>query len=181
MYDGKQMNDSRGKQLMRKLFLFTGLSLILMLAACSSAESKEILEYHNAFVENVSDKMVALDQPYDHLENAATDKQALDIFDSEILPAINEMKEYMDGQKLETEVAKEYHNMRLEWLNAWSEGNYMEKDALENYVNNSLTEDEMDKLMQQAESKYKKAQELDQKANEKIDELADEYNFEEEE
>ena len=166
----------------KKFLLFLTLcSLVLLFVACSSAEEDETLEYHNAFVDNVNDKGTELEQLYDKMTNAPTDGEALEISNNEITPIIDEMKAFMDEQDPETDVVKEYHQMRMDWFDQWSEGYYLENEALDNYINNAASEEETNDLMEQSVEKFNEAHGLSEKAEAKAEELIEEYGFEEEE
>ena len=166
---------------MKKFFLFVGIFFVVMLAACSSAEGDEVLEYHNGFVDNINDRGSEIEQLNQKMDEAATDEEVYEISENEIIPVIDEMKGYMDKQDPETDVVKEYHQLRMDWFNTWSEGYYLENEALDKYISQSASEDETDELMNQSIDKFTEAATLNEKADQRAEELIEEYNFEKEE
>src|SRR5699024_1209633 len=114
----------KGKFIMRKmkqLFLFAILLFMVTLAACSSPEAEEVLDYHNDFVDNVIPKVEEIEELNTKVIAAQTEEEALEIQKNEITPLIHEVSDYVESQKPEMDVAKEYHEMRLGWATAWSE------------------------------------------------------------
>lgn len=164
---------------MRKLFLFT--ILFFMLAACSSPEAEEILDIHNGYVDNVNPKIDEVEQVYEKINAAQSDQEVIDIRETELTPLVMEVKEYIDSQKPETEEAKEYHQIRADWADTWYEVIELENEASQGMMDDSLTEEEVTELLMQAEEKGKEAEELAEKGHEKIDELSEKYDFEDDE
>lgn len=152
-----------------------------MLVACSSPEEKEILDVHNGYVDNVNPKIDEVDQVYEKINTAQSDEEVMDIRETELTPLVLEVKEYIDSQKPETEEAKEYHQIRADWANAWYDVIDLENQASQGMVDESLTDEEVTELLIQAEEKGQEATELAEKGHEKIDELSDKYDFEDEE
>lgn len=166
---------------MRQLFLFTILFLTIMLAACSSPEAEEILDIHNGYVDNVNPKIDEVDQVYEKINAAQSDEEVMDIRETELTSIVLEVKEYIDSQEPETEEAKEYHQIRADWASAWYDVIDLENKATQGTIDGSLTEEEITELLMQAEERGQEASELAEKGHEKIDELSEKYNFEDDE
>lgn len=163
----------------KKALLLIGLSLVLLLAACQSAESKEVLEYHNDLVKNVINKGDDVAAGYDKMDLAETEQEVIDISKNEMLPTLDEMRKYMEAQKPEKDDTKEYHQLRLEWFEAYSDLIETELQAMEDYINDVITEEEFDNISEGLYEKLDETNELAEKADQKIDELAEKYDFEE--
>lgn len=171
---------SRGNELfMRKALLVSGLSLMLfVITACQSAESKELLDYHNDFVVNIGDKMDELVDRADKMWEVETEEEAVEAIDNGLEPYLNELKEYMDAQDPQEDVTKEYHKMRLDSFNALYESMELSMEAFRGIVSEEMDDDELDDLFEKSIEKNDEADKLAQEANQKFGELSEEYNFE---
>lgn len=47
---------------MKRILLFASLLVIVTLSACNSAETDELVEYHNSFVKSVNKKSMEVEQ-----------------------------------------------------------------------------------------------------------------------
>lgn len=166
---------------MKRVFLFAGLLLLVFITACQSAEADEVLEYHNDYVENVANKMDDIDVANEKIWMADTDEEAMDAIDNDLEPLLNNMKDYMDKQDPEKDATKEYHELRLNAFNAFYDSLQMDIETFRGLMDESISEEEADERYEQSDAKFAEAQELSEKAEDKIDELADKYKFEEEE
>src|SRR5699024_11418816 len=106
---------------MRKVILFVSLSALLFITACQSAESKEVMEYHNDFVEEVVSRVDVITKAYDEMDTVETDEEALEIGHTKLLPTLEEIRTHMDAQSPEKDDTKEYHQLRLEWFDLYEE------------------------------------------------------------
>ncbi|MEC5424935.1 hypothetical protein QGM71_15720 [Virgibacillus sp. C22-A2] len=162
---------------MKKLMLFILVSMILGLSACSSAEGKELAEYHNNYVETVNEKATQVEVELNASFEAGTLEEELKLQEENVLPLISEIEEYIESQKPESDVVKEMHSMRLEQMRSWVEVFNLRFEALEKTIEGA-SEEEVAEIVQQAEEKVVETQTKAQAANEKMAELADEYNVE---
>src|SRR5690625_5118720 len=105
----------------------------------------------------------------------------MDIREKELTPLRVEIKDSIDSQRPETEEAKEYHQIRADWANTWYDVLELENEASQGAIDGSLTEEEITEILMQAEKKAQEASELAEKGHEKIDELSDTYDFEDDE
>lgn len=163
---------------MRKAILFISLAFVLLVTACQSAESKEVMEYHNGFVEEIVSGVETVTAGYDEMDAAATDEEAVELSNTKILPTLEDMKAHMDSQNPEEDDTKEYHKIRLEWFELYEEVVKSEIQALDDYINGRITDEELDEIFVDIYEKSERAEELAIKAEEKVDELADKYKFE---
>ncbi|GGK08606.1 hypothetical protein GCM10007063_33770 [Lentibacillus kapialis] len=139
------------------------------------------MDYHNGYVENVNNKITEINTLNEKSLSSASIEEALDIQTNELLPLVDEIKDYMDSQEPEPEVVKEYHSLRVDQVDTWYEAFQMKFDVLEKMVDKSISEAEADKVLMEADEKYMEAGEKAQKADQKMEDLADEYNLELEE
>lgn len=165
---------------MKKFFLFTGLFLLIFMAACQSADADEVLEYHNGYVENVSDKMDDIDVANEKIYTAETDDEAMDIVENELEPLLDDMKNYMDKQDPEKDPTIEYHELRSKAYDAFYDSMKLDIETYKGIIDGSLTEEEADKNYDESEAMFMDAQKHQEKADEKIEELSDKYKFEDE-
>lgn len=163
---------------MKKVIIWMTLASLLFITACQSAESKEVMEYHNDFVEEVISKIDEIVKGYGEMDIAETDEEALEIGNTKILPTLSEIRTYMDAQDPKEEDTKEYHKIRLEWFDLYEEIVTTEMQALDDYLNDQITEDELNEIVEGLNEISVQAEELAIKAEEKVDELAEKYDFE---
>lgn len=163
---------------MRQLFLFTISLFMIMLSACSSPETKEVLSYHNDLVENVYPKIDEVLKVNDKLMTVSSEEEALDMQRNEIIPLMKEIKNYVESIEPKEDITKEYHQIKVEWINALNEAAEIDAETLEAFINDSMSDEEIMELSQKAEEKGQQAVELDSKASEKWVEIKEEYNIE---
>lgn len=163
---------------MRKVILFVSLSILLLFTACQSAESKEVMEYHNDFVEEIVTGVEIITEAYDEMDAAETDEEAVEIGNTKILPTLEKMKVHMDAQNPKEDDAKEYHKIRSEWFDLYEEIVVTEVQSLDDYVNERITDEELEEIFGDVYEKAERAEELAIQAEEKVDELAEKYDFE---
>ncbi|WP_157087625.1 hypothetical protein [Oceanobacillus damuensis] len=162
---------------MKKLFLISILSIVTGLAACSSPEADELVEYHNDFVDTVNPKAEQIDMELQELSMIEAPDEALEFQNENITPIANEIMDYINSLEPETEAVKELHELRLSQLNSWSEGFELRHKAMERAAE-SAEEHEINQLVQQSDEKFMEAFENAQKADVRLVEMADEYNVE---
>lgn len=163
----------------RKLKLF--ISFMTMLVACTSAESEELVNYHNGYVDNVNSKITAINTLNEKSLSSASFEEAYNVQKDELLPLVDEIKDYMDSQESETDVVQAYHSLRVEQVETWYEAFQMKFDVLEQMTNESISEEEANDIILQADDKFMEAGEKAQEADQKLADLADEHNLELEE
>lgn len=168
------------KDKLRKILLFASLLVLLFTVACQSAESKEIIEYHNGYIDNVESEFDSIDALIDQMWSVESDEEVKDIITNELEPKITAMKEYMDEQDPKKEDTIAYHELRSGAIHAISESIELSMKAIQGLVDETITEDEFEDMLDQADEKSEEAAELGDKANDKIDELAEKHNLEEE-
>lgn len=166
---------------MKKVFLFAGLLLLAFITACQSAEANEVLDYHNAYVENVANKMDNIDAANEKIWMAETDEEAIEVIDNELEPLLKDMRSYMDKQDPEKDATKEYHDLRLKAFDAFYDSFQLDIETFRGLVDETITEEEADERYEQSDAKFDEAQDYSDKAEDKINELAEKYKFEEEE
>src|SRR5690625_186700 len=163
---------------MRKAILLISLSVLLLITACQSAESKEVMQYHNDFVEEVVNRIEIISEEYDEMDAASTDEEAVEIGNNKILPILDEIKTHMNAQKPENEDTKDYHKLRKEWFDLYEEIVITEVQALDDYVNDQISDEDLEEIFEELQEKSVKAEELAIKAEEEVDKLTDKYDFE---
>lgn len=163
---------------MKKAILFISLSLLLFITACQSAESKEVMDYHNDFVEEVMSRVEKITQGYDEIDVVENDVEAIEIGQTKIIPTLEEIRMHMDAQNPEKEDTKDYHKIRSEWFDLYEEIVTTEVQSLDDYVNERITDEDLETIFEEVFEMSIKAEELAVEAEEKVDELADKYDFE---
>lgn len=122
----------------RNIKLFICFAVLLLLAACASAESEELADYHNGYVENVNSKLTKIDTLNEKSLSSASFEEAYTVQKNELFPIVNEIKDYMDSQEPESKVVKEYHSLRADQVDAWYDAFQMKYDVLEKWSINRL-------------------------------------------
>jgi hypothetical protein len=166
---------------MKKILTVIGIMFIMVLAACSSPEADEVLEYHNEMAENINPKLDEIDTIYTKVASAATDEEALEIFDTELVPLLDEIKDYYEKQDVVTDVAKEYHKLHVDLVNAMNDVVLKEKEYLTAFLDESTSEEDILALEAELEELNEVAAEKDQAVADRWDELVEKYDFIEEE
>ncbi|GEL76475.1 hypothetical protein [Tenuibacillus multivorans] len=166
---------------MKKLLGFLVIMGVVLLGACSSPEADEIIEYQNSYVEFINPLSVEIDEVLQKINMAATAGEAYEIQENELVPIAEDIKDFIDSKNPESDVVKEYHAIIEGQLNNWYDGIMMEYETMGQFINGEITEAEAQELYAQASEKYMAANEYEQEALDKMDELAQEYNIEEEE
>ena len=167
---------------MRKLLLLllTGFAL-MMLVACSSPEADEVLDYHNAMVDEINPKLEQIDSIYTKIETVETDQEALEVYDNELLPLLTEIKEYYDSHSLEYDVAKDYHNLHVELANAMYDAVVKEKEFVEAFTDENISEEDLLALEAELVELNTIATDADKAVADSWESLKEEYDFIEEE
>lgn len=166
---------------MKRLMVFASILLFTFAAACSSAEEDEVLDYHNDLVDELNPKMDEIDALYNEMSTAATDEEVDEIFQDKMIPLTEEVQTFFDEQEkeLETDVAKDYHEMRKNAAMKLNEAITLEYETIEQIIAGELEENEIMEAIEESENMANEALELDAEAEEKWEELSDEYDFEE--
>lgn len=165
---------------MRRILLLLSLFLIISLAACSSAEGKEVLEYHNNFVDEVISQVEIIEVAYNKIEYVEYE-EVIEILQNEISPALDDIQTYMNAQKPEKDDTKEYHQLRLNEFTAFVDLMKEESQAMEDFVNDKITEEEFNEFLDGLNVKFAEYEVLASEANEKMEELSDKHTFEDSE
>lgn len=182
--------NEEGEYRMRKTLGLISILLLMVLAACSSPEEEELLDYHNNIVDEVKPKLDEIEEisneMYNELSMAETDEEVYNVLDGfydtftdEIIPLTEEVQDFYDSQDLETEEALEYHEMRKAAATKLNEAINVEHETYGKLLDDEITEDEFFMDLVESEEMAEEAIELDQEADEKWDEISDEYDFEE--
>lgn len=159
---------------MKKLRVIFGILIIISLVACSSPESEELTEYHNSYVETINTKAMMVDQELQKSLRAESPAIALEMQQKNVLPLVDEIQEFIHSRNPETEVVIELHKMRVNQLDTWAEAVRLRYQALEKTVEKA-SEEEIEKLIVESDEKLLDAQKTGAKADERFEELADEY------
>jgi PBP1b-binding outer membrane lipoprotein LpoB len=172
----------KGTDLMgRKIKLLVCLTAALLLISCASAGAEELVDYHNSYVENVNSKLPEINTLNEKSLSSASFEEALDVQKNELLPLVNEIKDYIDSQEPESDIVKEYHLLRADQVDTWYEAFQMKHDVLESVVDQSISDEEANEIIMEADEKFMEAGEKAQEADQKMVDLADEHNLELEE
>jgi len=166
---------------MRKVLLFLGIALMVIVTVCSSPEADEVLNYHNDMVDDMNPKLEQIEELYGEMETVDTEEEAVEIHTDKILPVITEIKEFFDSQDPKEDVTKDYHEMRSKSINSLSESIQMENDIFVQLLSEEMDEEELMTLMEESEAKAMEATEQDEEANEKWEDISEEFDFEEDE
>lgn len=166
---------------MKKLLLVvTGLVLAMVLAACSSPEEDEVLEYHNAIVDEVHPLLDKLTSLYEQMNAIETEEEVIDLYDNEIIPLVNEINEYYDGQKVEYDATKEYHKLNQDLANSLEATVLKEKEFFDALLDENTTEEELMTLDQEVVELNALTEEKNNAVADHYDYLIEEFNFIEE-
>lgn len=163
---------------MKRLFMFSSLVLLIFLTACSSKEADEVLDYHNDLVDVVNPLMDQLDELYDQMSTVQTDEELLDIY-GDMIPITEEMQAFFDSHDLEHDIAKEYHEIRTKASTMLSEAIAFDYELVQQILDDELSEDEIIEAADQSESMNNEALDADEEAEDRWQEIIDEYDFEE--
>ncbi|SEP95520.1 hypothetical protein SAMN05216232_1439 [Virgibacillus subterraneus] len=166
---------------MKKIFFITGLFIILLLTACASETAKELVEYHNSYLNNVNSKGQELDKIIKKSLNTSTPTEAYQLQKEKAMPIVKEVEEYINSQDPKTDIVKELHQMRLEQFKLWHEGIQLKFQAVKKMGNQSVSQQETKDIIEESNRILKDAMELGKKADNKFLELADEHGLELEE
>src|SRR5690625_607803 len=166
---------------MRKVWLFVGIALMVIVSACSSPEAEEVLNYHNDMVDDMNPKLDQIEGLYGEMETVETEEEAVEIHTDKILPLIAEIKEFFDSQDPKEDATKEYHKLRSKSIESLSESVQMENDIFVQLLSDEMDEDELMALMEEADEKSTEAVDQDEEANKKWEEISEEFDFEEDE
>ncbi|GAA0465735.1 hypothetical protein [Alkalibacillus silvisoli] len=157
--------------------LLMGLVLAVLLAACTSAETEELIEYHNGFVDLWEEKGEEMDVLAQEAMNLTSIEEVYELERDEFLPIVDEIVEFVTSQSPDSDVALEYHGMRDEQVQVWSEAVYADFELLEQLANGEITEEESFELYEDVEVLYIEAEQLMMEADDKIEELSEEHDF----
>ena len=167
---------------MKRISLFIGILLLVLVTACQAADADEVLEYHNSYIENVMEKAVEIDGITEKVwEEDTEDEDVLNLVNNDLEPLIEEMKAYMDKQDPESDDAKEYHKLRMDWFNSYYDVIKIDIQTYKGIINDTMSDSEIEKSFNESESKFNESLELAKIADEKIDELSEKYKFRDEE
>ncbi|WP_163583114.1 hypothetical protein [Gracilibacillus saliphilus] len=164
----------------KRIIILTSIFLIGVLAGCS-AEADAIVDYHNNFIENIEEKenkVLELDEQTYEMEYLV---DIHEIQQNDIIPILTEIQAFFEEQEPSLEVVKEYHELRVSQYEPWIESHLMEADAIEQLLNDNITEAEFDEIMNESVEIYNEGYENGEKADEKMESLVEEYNLEWEE
>jgi hypothetical protein len=171
----------KGKSFMKKLLVVLTGFAFLMLGACSSPEADEVLEYHNTMVDEINPKLEQIDELYTKIQAVATEQEALDVYENELLPLLTDIKGYYESQTLEHDVAKEYHNLHVELVDAMYAAVAKEKEFVEALLDTEASEEDLLALDAELVELNTIAEEKDKAVTDKWESLKEEYDFIEEE
>jgi len=163
---------------MRKYLLGIGAALLVFLVACQS-ESKEVIDFHNGYIDNVDAKLEEVDEQTEIIYNGdPSDEEAEEAADK--LESLgNEMVEYLEDQDPEQEDTKEYKALRLEFAKLYKESIDLDVEWVRGVLEGSIDDNDVEELMNASYEKYEEASDKFDEAEEKLDELSDEYGLEE--
>src|SRR5690625_7442897 len=113
---------------MRKVWLFVGIALMVIVSACSSPEAEEVLNYHNDMVDDMNPKLDQIEGLYGEMETVETEEEAVEIHTDKILPLIAEIKEFFDSQDPNEDATKEYHKVTSKSIDLLRESDTLEHD-----------------------------------------------------
>lgn len=165
---------------MKKLALLAGLVLMMVLAACSP-EADEVLDYHNAVVDNINPKIEQIPDLYEKVWAAATEDEAIEVFDNELIPLMDEIKAYFDKQEVEHDVAKEYHGLYVELVQSMNDVVAKEKEYLAALIDPNTSEEDVLAIEEELNELNKVAEDNDTAVTDHWESLKEEYDFVDEE
>src|SRR5699024_6705017 len=119
---------------------------------------KEVMEYHNDFVEEIVTGVEIITEAYDEMDAAETDEEAVEIGNTKILPTLEKMKVHMGAQNPKEDDAKEYHKIRSEWFDLYEEIVVTEVQSLDDYVNDRITDEELEEIFGDVYEKAERAE-----------------------
>lgn len=164
---------------MRKYLLGIGAALLLVLVACQSDDSKEVVEYHNGYINNVDSKLEEVDEYGEVIYGESSTDEEIEEAADNLDELVEEMVSYVEDQDPSKEDTKDYHALRLEFMHLFQESIDLELKAIRGLIDESLDEDEAEDLLDESYVVYEDALDKFEEAEEKLDELSEEYNLEE--
>src|SRR5699024_5224801 len=114
----------------------------MTLAACSTPEADEVLDYHNDFVDYTNPKIDEINSLFDEMEGVETNEEAYEIEKKEITSVLKDIKDYFDEQNPKEDVTKEYHQLRSKWADNYYRSIETQNDAYEALLEGSEEEAE---------------------------------------
>src|SRR5699024_9034759 len=124
-------------------------------------------------------KIDEINSLFDEMEGVETNEEAYEIEKKEITSVLKDIKDYFDEQNPKEDVTKEYHQLRSKWADNYYRSIETQNDAYEALLEGS--EEEAEELFDESDEQMAAANDYNKQANEKWDDIMDEYEFEEEE
>lgn len=165
---------------MRKVLL-TGIALItvLFIAGCTSKEEQEVLDFHNDWVDDVNKTYLEVGDIEEEI-SMLSDEEAFEKIEQEMIPRAEEVEKFFDDYEVGTEPATEYYDLRKSANDEFVAYIVTYHDAAADYLDGTISEDEFGEiLMNELIDHYDEFLARDEKANQRWDEIFDEYGFEE--
>lgn len=165
---------------MRKVFLTVlAISTVLFISACSSKEEQEVLDLHNDLVDEVYPIYDDFIDVSDGLSMTATDEEVYALFESDLVPMAEEIEQFFDDRDPESDVAREYYDLRNEEYQYLVDFIYESEAMLGEYIDGTLSEAEFDEKAAEVSVYMEKYYEAYEVAEERWTEIFDEYGFKE--
>src|SRR5690625_32646 len=162
---------------MKKFLLFISLLLLFITAACGNSDVDEFLAYQNEYVSAFVDQLDEADEMVVRIWDAETNEEMKLIIDDELGPLIIKLKDDMVEKKPKNSDMENYHKLTLDSFKAYIESLELDVEALNGFLDNSMTTEESDQLFSDSLDKYNEGNELMGESGKELDHLADKYDL----
>jgi len=162
---------------MKKFLLFISLLLLFITAACGNSDVDEFLAYQNEYVSAFVDQLDEADEMVVRIWDAETNEEMKLIIDDELGPLISKLKDDMVEKKPKNSDMENYHKLTLDSFKAYIESLELDVEALNGFLDNSMTTEESDQLFSDSLDKYNEGNELMGESGKELDHLADKYDL----
>lgn len=164
---------------MRK-FLLAGIAvlMVLFITACGSKEEDEVLDFHNEWVDTVKP---IYEETIDILNeiSMAGDEEAAEMIEQKLVPKAEEAEKFFEKYDPETEPTIEYYGLRKDANDYLVGYTHDSNSAANEFIDGVITEDEFLEEMAVATADLENFMDLSQQAEDRMDEISEEYSFEE--
>ncbi|QQK79143.1 hypothetical protein HUG20_03975 [Salicibibacter cibi] len=159
------------------------IAFVLLLSACSSPVTDELVDYHNDYwleFESMVEEYDASTQEVAQLsETSSGFEEAYDLMEEEIMPQIDEMSVFLEEIELEQEDVQELNQMQIDMVDQLHEGMQVQQEAFQLGAEGQI--DEASELGIQSGEYVEEAMEMQEAFDERREALWEEYGVEAEE
>ncbi len=175
----KYENGREGGKMKKVLLTVLAISTVLFISACSSKDEKEVLNLHNDIVDELHPAYDEFIDVTDGISMTASDEEVYELYETDLIPIAEKIEKFFDDRDPETEVAQEYYDLRKEEYQYLADFIYDSRDLFSEYIDGTLTEIEFDEQAEVIHALLMHHYEAFEVAEERWEEIFEEYNFRE--